>query len=339
MKPGHHLIIFVMAFLIVLTLSGNAMAYYADIDVVQRDYFSYQKNIPGSIDNYKYWSDPGRTVDDLWIRISGESAQFITRNSVYDRGDSWTKEMPEEVDNIYRDMTNDIFGSEKKANTGFAYDYGYYASKIKGMSSPLGAHEGLDIGATQNTKVHFFTNGYVHEVNKKEPTNVFIFIDELDSLGNKAGRRWKLGHLYDFEVKSGDRLQGQTYLGKTNELNHLHFAVMKAPYIDIDNRFSGEKAGDYSSYEEDVAYILEHRISPVQAYWEYKNSINRNQPEIPEPKQLSVQVISAGQWHSLALKTDGTACAWGQNYSGQLGDGTTTDRHTPVQSLINLGIR
>lgn len=282
MKPGNHLIIVVMAFLIVLTLSGNAIAYHGDIEIILRDYFSDQKNIPDSNDNYKYWSDPERKVDDLWSRISGESAQFITRNSAYDRGDYWTKEMPEEVDNIYRDMANDIFGSVKKVNTGFAYDYGYYASKIKGMSSPLGAHEGLDIGATQNTKVHFFTNGYVHEVNKKDPTNVFIFIDELDSLGNKTGRRWKYGHLYGVEVKSGDRLQGQTYLGKTNELNHLHLAVMKAPYIDIDNRFSGEKAGDYSSYEEDVAYILEHRISPVQAYWEYKNSINRNQPEIPE---------------------------------------------------------
>ncbi|MBI5299281.1 MAG: RCC1 repeat-containing protein, partial [Deltaproteobacteria bacterium] len=35
--------------------------------------------------------------------------------------------------------------------------------------------------------------------------------------------------------------------------------------------------------------------------------------------------------HSLALKSDGTVWAWGANDFGQLGDGTTTERHTPVQ--------
>ena len=45
----------------------------------------------------------------------------------------------------------------------------------------------------------------------------------------------------------------------------------------------------------------------------------------------SVTAIAAGEVHSLALKSDGTVWAWGNNYYGQLGDGTTTDRYTPVQ--------
>jgi alpha-tubulin suppressor-like RCC1 family protein len=40
--------------------------------------------------------------------------------------------------------------------------------------------------------------------------------------------------------------------------------------------------------------------------------------------------ISAGSFHSLAVRTDGTAWAWGNNSSGQLGDGTTTARSSPV---------
>ncbi|MCP9495358.1 MAG: choice-of-anchor D domain-containing protein [Pyrinomonadaceae bacterium MAG19_C2-C3] len=56
----------------------------------------------------------------------------------------------------------------------------------------------------------------------------------------------------------------------------------------------------------------------------------------PTPVQVSglsdVQEIAAGSLHSLALKSDGTVWAWGANgQNGQLGDGTTTNRATPVQ--------
>jgi alpha-tubulin suppressor-like RCC1 family protein len=41
--------------------------------------------------------------------------------------------------------------------------------------------------------------------------------------------------------------------------------------------------------------------------------------------------VSAGDSHTVALRGDGTVWAWGANGSGQLGDGTTTLRDTPVQ--------
>ena len=43
--------------------------------------------------------------------------------------------------------------------------------------------------------------------------------------------------------------------------------------------------------------------------------------------------ISAGAAHTVALKSDGTAWAWGYNGSGQLGDGTMMKRLTPVQVI------
>ena len=49
-----------------------------------------------------------------------------------------------------------------------------------------------------------------------------------------------------------------------------------------------------------------------------------------------VKAISAGGDHSLALMEDGTVRSWGYNRYGSLGDGTTTNRHTPVQ-VQNLG--
>lgn len=40
--------------------------------------------------------------------------------------------------------------------------------------------------------------------------------------------------------------------------------------------------------------------------------------------------IAAGQYHNLALCSDGTLVAWGYNYYGQLGNGTTTQSGVPV---------
>ena len=41
--------------------------------------------------------------------------------------------------------------------------------------------------------------------------------------------------------------------------------------------------------------------------------------------------VSAGSDFTCAVKTDGTVWCWGLNTSGQLGDGTTTNRNRPVQ--------
>jgi alpha-tubulin suppressor-like RCC1 family protein len=40
--------------------------------------------------------------------------------------------------------------------------------------------------------------------------------------------------------------------------------------------------------------------------------------------------IAVGGWHSFALLADGTVAAWGGNNYGELGDGTRTNRNTPV---------
>lgn len=50
------------------------------------------------------------------------------------------------------------------------------------------------------------------------------------------------------------------------------------------------------------------------------------------PGLTGVRAVDCGEFHSLALKIDGTILAWGRNRSGQVGDGTqATSVFTPIQ--------
>jgi alpha-tubulin suppressor-like RCC1 family protein len=51
----------------------------------------------------------------------------------------------------------------------------------------------------------------------------------------------------------------------------------------------------------------------------------------PTSPQPVYRTIAAGGTHTLAIYNDGSLWAWGSNWSGQLGDGTTTEHHSPVQ--------
>ena len=54
-------------------------------------------------------------------------------------------------------------------------------------------------------------------------------------------------------------------------------------------------------------------------------------PTDATPQMGAVESIAAGEFHTLARKSDGTVWAWGRNQYGQLGDGTLIDRTVPVQ--------
>lgn len=49
------------------------------------------------------------------------------------------------------------------------------------------------------------------------------------------------------------------------------------------------------------------------------------------PSTSTFSTVSAGGEHTIAIKTDGSLYAWGDNEYGQLGDGTNDDKKVPTQ--------
>src|SRR5919204_1324229 len=55
-----------------------------------------------------------------------------------------------------------------------------------------------------------------------------------------------------------------------------------------------------------------------------------SRPPLVLSARFSAMEIAAGYFHTCALTSAGGVECWGLNDAGQLGDGTTTERHTPV---------
>ena len=65
------------------------------------------------------------------------------------------------------------------------------------------------------------------------------------------------------------------------------------------------------------------------------SSANKNTPVLVNTIS-NVKEIAGGTQHSMALRGNNTVWAWGYNYYGQLGDGTNTDKSSPVQVLTGV---
>jgi len=58
-------------------------------------------------------------------------------------------------------------------------------------------------------------------------------------------------------------------------------------------------------------------------------------PAPTDPANHNWVAVATGAWHTLAIRSDGTLWAWGQNAYGQLGIGNTTSHSSPVQVGTN----
>jgi alpha-tubulin suppressor-like RCC1 family protein len=87
----------------------------------------------------------------------------------------------------------------------------------------------------------------------------------------------------------------------------------------------------WSSSAPDVAAVDETGL--VTAIGPGYATISAEADGVPGTAALTVEVfaaVSAGDLHTCAITTEGAAYCWGSNAYGQVGDGTTTPRMTPV---------
>ena len=211
--------------------------YRSNIESVLRNFFSNTANTNG-----QNWSQ--KTITEMWDRVGGESAQFPGEN--FTSGDIWQVDMPSDVYGVYQDLSNAIFGSVKAVTTGYAYDQGYYNYYRKW-------HAGLDIDAPNGTSVKAVVSGTATLI-QNVSGNYFIGIKGDD------GKLWIYGHLSRYSVTPNTRVNvGQT-VGYTNGGNHLH--------LEVQNTHTYQPT--YGAHS-DRNFVLNATISPLHAYWSWRN--------------------------------------------------------------------
>ena len=70
--------------------------------------------------------------------------------------------------------------------------------------------------------------------------------------------------------------------------------------------------------------------------WSATKSVKLSAEDSTPASSGKVQSVSAGYYGTAILKTDGSLWMWGNNRYGQLGDGTTTTRTTPVKVMTGV---
>lgn len=140
--------------------------------------------------------------------------------------------------------------------------------------------------------------------------------------GQVTGAAAAVWSLTEAQEASSVRLR---VLGTADRLSHLQNKVGNGRRLNRANALSGTvSAGVLTLSPEDDF--------DAQGY----------QPDMGELFTLyssgGVTQVSAGLYHTLALKADGTVWSWGGNSNGQLGDGTYTGRATPVQVVGLTGV-
>jgi len=156
---------------------------------------------------------------------------------------------------------------------------------------------------------------------------------------NSASMEWNqasAGHYHTVATKSNGTLwawglNNYGQLGDGTTSNRL----VPTQEDSISTEWSQVSTGDY--------HTVATKSDGTLWAWGYNNvgqlgDSTRTNKTIPIQESTSAEdwsAISAGSYHTVALKNNGTLWGWGDNTYGQLGDGSTTANSNPIQEITN----
>ena len=161
-------------------------------------------------------------------------------------------------------------------------------------------------------------------VNRSSPVSV---------VGNHSFTRVACGGSFNVAVKANDGSCWAWGLGATGQLGQGSSAVSRSSPVSVVGAHSFDKISC------GVSHTVAIKSNNGTAWMWGGNSNGQLGDSSTTTRSSPVSVvgahsfgnISAGSFHASGLKSDnGTAWCWGQNNSGQLGDGSATNRSSPV---------
>ena len=204
---------------------------------------------------------------------------------------------------------------------------------------------GLKVGTHEEKYTYSFipaaTFEAFQEIYSSSP-NIKVYIAEYLGIDPNETDMWDRDELKDFLIVHGNSFFRHTVgINYNNALENYQESagIISASTVITFTVIRGENDPIWTSVSAGDEYTIASRIDGTLWVWGNNNEGQLGDTIIPLISDTSVQlcintnwdVAVAGTRHVAALKDNGSLWTWGDNFAGQLGNGTTYMSYVPVQ--------